>query len=276
MAATGDLSKVRTNIAALNALNALQQINSRLNVTNLRLATGKRINSAGDDPSGLSLANTLDLRARKLGTAINAIGDANSVLSIAESGINNINSILSTIVEKVSLALSDTQGTSERSAIYQELNQLGEEIDSLASQTQFNGVVLLTASSLTFQTGPDATDTSRFTLSHAFTSAALGISTLTVSSNALASTSLGSVNAAIASVKVALQNVGALLERFAIKADNLGVTKLNVVAATSRITDADLAAEQLESSKLQVLQQTATAQLAAANAAPASILQLFR
>ena len=276
MAATGDLSKVRTNIAALNALNALSQINAKLNITNLRLATGKRINSAGDDPSGLSLANTLDLRARKLGAAVNAIGDANSVLSIAESGINNINSILSTIVEKASLALSDTQGASERSAIFQELNQLGEEIDSLASQTQFNGVVLLTASSLTFQTGPDATDTSRFTLSHAFTSAALGISSLTVSTNALASTSLGSVNAAIASVKVALQNVGALLERFAIKADNLGLTKLNVVAAASRITDADLAAEQLESSKLQVLQQTATAQLAAANAAPASILQLFR
>jgi flagellin len=276
MAATGDLSKVRTNIAALNALNALSQINSRLNITNLRLATGRRINSAGDDPSGLSLANTLDLRARKLGAAVNAIGDANSVLSIAESGINNINSILSTIVEKVSLALSDTQGASERSAIFQELNQLGEEIDSLASQTQFNGVVLLTSATLTFQTGPDTLDNSRFTLSHAFTSAALGISALTVSTNALASTSLGSVNAAIASVKVALQNVGALLERFAIKADNLGVTKLNVVAAASRITDADLAAEQLESSKLQVLQQTATAQLAAANAAPASILQLFR
>ena len=276
MPATGELSTIRTNIAALNALNALSQINAKLNITNLRLATGKRINSAGDDPSGLSLANTLDLRARKLGAAVNAIGDANSVLSIAESGINNINSILSTIVEKASLALSDTQGASERSAIFQELNQLGEEIDSLASQTQFNGVVLLTASSLTFQTGPDATDTSRFTLSHAFTSAALGIASLTVATNALASMSLGSVNAAIASVKVALQNVGALLERFAIRAENLAVTKLNVTAASSRIVDADLAAEQLESSKLQVLQQTATAQLAAANAAPASILQLFR
>jgi flagellin len=276
MPATGELSKIRTNIAALNALSALSAINAKLNITNLRLATGKRINSAGDDPSGLTLATSLDLRARKLGAAVNSIGDATSVLSIAESGINNINSILSTITEKVSLALSDTQGVSERSAIFQELNQLGEEIDSLASATQFNGVVLLTSATLTFQTGPDATDTSRFTLGHAFTSAALGISSLTVASQALASTSLGSVSAAITSVKVALQQVGALLERFAIKADNLAITKLNVVAAASRITDADLAAEQLESSKLQVLQQTATAQLAAANAGPASILSLFR
>jgi flagellin len=274
--ATGELSKIRTNIAALNALNALSQINTKLNITNLRLATGKRINSAADDPSGLSLANSLDLRARKLGAAINNIGDAQSVLSIAESGVNNINAVLSTIIEKVSFALSDTQGVSERSAIFQELNQLGEEIDSLASQTQFNGVVLLTAATLTLQTGPDGPNTNAFTLSHAFTSAALGIASLTVATNALASMSLGSVNAAITSVKVALQNVGALLERFAIRADNLAVTKLNVTAASSRILDADLAAEQLESAKLQVLQQTATAQLASANAAPASILALFR
>jgi flagellin len=276
MPATGDLSKVRTNIAALNALNALAQVNAKLNITNLRLATGKRINSAGDDPSGLTLATSLDLRARRIGAAINNIGDATSVLSIAESGINNINGILSTLVEKITLALSDTQGVSERSAIFQELNQLGEEIDSLSQQTQFNGVILLTAATLTFQTGPDGPDNSRFSLSHAFTSAALGISSLTVASNALASTSLGSVNAAIASVKVALQNVGALLERYAIRADNLTVTRLNVTAASSRIMDADLAAEQLEASKLQILQQTATTQLAAANAQPASILALFR
>jgi flagellin len=276
MPATGELSKIRTNIAALNALAALSAINSKLNVTNLKLATGKRINSAGDDPSGLTLATSLDLRARQIGTAINNIGDATSVLSIAESGINNINTVLSTIVEKVSLALSDTQGASERSAIFQELNQLGEELDSLASATQFNGVVLLTSATLTFQTGPDATSVSQFALSHAFTSAALGINSLTVATQALASTSLGSVSGAIVSVKVALQQVGALLERFAIKADNLAITRLNMVAASSRILDADLAAEQLESSKLQVLQQTATAQLAAANAAPASILSLFR
>jgi flagellin len=276
MPAVGELSKVRTNVQALNALNALQQINNKLNTVNLRLSTGKRINSAADDPSGLTLSATLDLRARQLGTAINNIGDATSVLSIAESGLGNINSVLSTIVEKISVALSDTQGVSERSAIFQELNQLGEEIDSLAAQTQFNGVVLLTSTTLTFQTGPTGPESSRFALTHAFTSAALGVSSLTVATNTLASTSLGSVTTAIASIKAALQLVGAQLERFAIKADNLSVAKLNTTAAASRITDADLAAEQLESAKLQILQQTATAQLAAANAAPASILTLFR
>jgi flagellin len=274
--ATGELSKVRTNIAALNALNSLTQINNQLNVHNQRLATGKRINSAADDPSGLTLANSLDLRARRLGAAINNIGDAQNVLSIAEGGLSNISNIISQMFEKITQAASDTQGVSERAAIMQELNQLAAEVDTVAAQTQFNGVVLLTAVTLTFQTGPDGIDTNVFNLTNAFTSAALGINSLTVATQFLASTSLGSVTAAIGTVKTVLQTLGALLQRMAIKNDNQTIAKLNVLAAASRIMDADLAAEQVEVSKLQILQQTATAQLAAANTAPQSILQLFK
>jgi flagellin len=274
--ATGDLNRIRTNIAALNALNALGQINTRLNVHNLRLSTGKRINSAADDPSGLTLANSLDLRARRLGAAINNIGDAQNVLSIAEGGLSNINTTLSQMVEKIIQAASDTQGPSERSAIWQELNQLAEEVDAIAAQTQFNGVVLLTANTLTFQTGPDGVDTNVFRMTSAFHSAALGLSALTVATQALASLTLGSVTAAINSVKTALQAVGAVMQRLQVKADNQAVARLNITAAASRIMDADLAAEQVEAAKLVVLQQTAIAQLAAANAQPQSILQLFR
>lgn len=276
MPAFGDLSRVRTNVAALNALNALAQINSKLAVSNLRIATGKRINSAGDDPSGLTLSTTLDVRARRIGVAVNNIGDASNVLSIAESGLSNINNILSQMMEKITQAANDTQGTNERGAIFAELNALGEEIDAITKQTQFNGTVLLTANTMTFQSGPDGTDLNIFSLSGAFTSAALGIGSLTVASQALSSTSLGSVSAAITSVKASLQAVGALLERLQVRSDNLSVAKLNTTAAASRIMDADLASEQVEVSKLEILRNTATAQLAAANTAPASILSLFQ
>jgi flagellin len=136
--------------------------------------------------------------------------------------------------------------------------------------------MLLTSSVLTFQVGPDGVDYNVFSMSGSFTSAALGISALTVASQALASTSLGSVSMAIASVKTTLQQLGALLERFNIKSDNLSAARLNQQAAASRIMDADLAAEQLEASKLEILRQTSTAQLAAANTQAASLLTLFR
>jgi flagellin len=274
--AVGDLARIRTNISALNALNALGNINSKLTAVNLRLATGKRINSAADDAAGLTLANSLDVRARRVSAAVRNVGDAENVVSIAEGGLSNINELMASMVEKITLAANGTQGSSERSAIQQELNQLAEEIDAVSQQTQFNGIVLLTGATLTFQSGPDGTNVSTFTLGHAFTSASLGISSLTVASQTLASTSLGSVSAAIASVASALQLAGATIARLRVKADNLAVSQLNLRAAESRIRDADLAADQLESSKLQILQQTATAQLAAANASPSSILSLFR
>src|SRR6185369_10665760 len=173
---TGDLSRIRTNIGALTALDALNKVNTKLSMRSLRLATGKRINSAADDPSGLTLGNSLDVRARKLAQSLQNIGDASNVLAVAESGLSNINDILSTMSEKIIQAASDTQGVSERSAIFSELNNLGEEIDSITKQTQFNGVVLLTASMLTFQTGPDGVDFNTFQITSAFTSAALGIS----------------------------------------------------------------------------------------------------
>ncbi|MBI1845630.1 MAG: flagellin [Candidatus Rokubacteria bacterium] len=276
MAALGDITRIRTNISALNALNALKGINNRLNTSNLRLATGKRINSAADDPSGFSLAGTLRLRARRLGVAIDNLSDATNVLNTAESGLSGINDILGQMAEKATLAASDTQGSSERSAILTELNQLAQEIDAISQTTQFNGNVLLTAATMTFQVGPTGVDTARFTLASSFTSSSLGINTMTVATQTLASATLGSINAAITSVQTALQSIGALIERFQVKSDNLLQAQVNASAAASRIEDADLATEQLNKSNLSILLQTATAQLAGANSSPISLLQLFK
>lgn len=274
--ASGDLSRIRTNIGALNALNALESINAQLTATNLRLATGKRINSAGDDPAGLSLANTLDLRARRVAAAQSNVGDAENVMNIIEGGFGNINDLLSNMMEKLVLAANDTQGVSERNAIMQEIQQLGAEIDSVVQQTQFNGVTLLTVNSMTFQVGPDGTNTNVYSLTQAFNSAALLVSTLTVGSQALASASMATLQIAINTIRGVLQQAGSAIERLRVRADNLSTAELNLRAAQSRIMDADLASEQLTSSKLTILQQTATSAMAAANVAPGSILSLFR
>jgi flagellin len=274
--ATGDLSRVRTNIQALNALNALKGINAKLNIHNLRLATGKRINTAGDDPAGLTLATRLDARARGLAQALNNIGDAENVLATAEGGFNNMNELLVQMKELVTKAANDTLGASERTAVYNQLGQLGEEIDDLVRETTFNNQQLMTNVTFTFQTGSEGTDITRFNVTGTFTSLALSVNALTVATQLLASASLGSVNAALNSVGAALQNVGAKMGRLTVKQNNVTVGVTNVRAAASRIMDADMALEQLEASKLLILQQTATAMLAQANSAPTSILSLFQ
>jgi flagellin len=274
--ATGDLTRIRTNISALNALHALETINGQLTQTNLRLATGKRINSSGDDPAGLSLVNTLDLRARKVAMAARNVGDAQNVLDTVEGGLTNINDLLSSMQEKIVLAANDTQGVSERSAIMSEINQLASEVDSVVAQTQFNGIQLLTINAMTFQVGPDGTGVNVYSIGQRLDSVGLAVNNLTVATQALASASLASVQISIDSLKTILQAAGSTIERLRVRNDNLDTMELNLRASHSRIMDADLASEQLNSAKLSILQQTATAQLAAANSAPASILALFR
>jgi flagellin len=274
--AQGDLTRIRANIAALNALNSLKDINRQLGVHQQRLSTGKRLNSSADDPAGLTLAKRLDARSRSLSQALANIGDAQNVLSVAEGGANNIQSLLVQMREKIVQAGNDTLGTGERAAIFQQLQQLASEIDDVVAQTTFNNVQLLTNVLFTFQTGAQGTDVTTFAVSGNFNSSSLSVNNLTVASQTLASASLGSVDAALVSVSTMLQDIGAKMQRMGVKEQTVATAVVNTEAARSRIEDADMAREQLEATKLQILQQTATAMLAQANVAPQSILGLFR
>ncbi|MCZ7626177.1 MAG: flagellin [Candidatus Methylomirabilis sp.] len=91
-----------------------------------------------------------------------------------------------------------------------------------------------------------------------------------------ASLSLTYVDAALTSVRLEIQNIGSVTSRLRSISDNLSVAVTNTQAAKSRVLDADVAAEQVNAVRLQILQQLATAQLAQANSGPQSVLALFR
>jgi flagellin len=278
--AIGDLTRINTNIAAFNALNSLRSIGNQLGVSQLRLQTGKRINEAADDPSGFSIASKLTSRARGLATALDSVGTSANLLSIAEGAMQSIHDILLNMQDLIRQATSDNLGTDERTAIETQLDDLSNEITRLRDQTTFNGQALLqgTFTGKRVLTGSDATDTILVSINQDFSLASLGISdaSLDVTTAALASTSLTLVDAALASVRLEIQNVGSLSSRLRSIQDNLGVAITNTRAAASRILDADVAAEQVNAVRLQILQQLATAQLAQANSAPQQVLALFR
>ena len=278
--ANADLSRINANIGALNALNALRDVNQKLALHQLRLATGKRINSAGDDPAGMTFAKKLDSRARGLAVARNNIGDVQNLMSVAEGGIQSISEILITMKEKVLQAANDTIGTSERAAVESQLDDLAAEIDQIVASTTWGGVTLLDASytGKQFQVGEQATDTLSFSISQDHQAAALSVadSDLDVTTSSTASTALSNVNTAIDTMNTSLQSIGSVSSRMSIKEANISVAITNVTASYSRIFNADMAMEQLEATKYLVLQQTATAMLAQANLAPQSILSLIR
>ena len=410
--ATADVARINTNIGALNSLNALRSVNRHLALHQTRLATGLRINEAADDPAGLTLATKLNVRAQSLQRAVDNIGDAKNLLSVAEGGLKKINEILGKMRVKAEQAASDTLGATERQAIATDLGQYAREIDDIVEQTTWNGQKLLDGTAdFDFQTSADYDKYTNWALSQAHDvqgtgSAGLGDlatvsgtstatettdsgnilvdgqtdggntlfsnltelssgtytvvvhigttdgstedsyvqlldsngSPMTVDANgtngglldnkltfaydttavkdidfgnglqiqlasglnagdktpatvtytksgtysvslsdaAAARTYMNTIDAAIATVSNSLANIGAIVDRFTFKEDALAISQVNTEAAFSRIMNADMAMEQLESTKYQILQQTATAMLGQANIAPQAMLQLFR
>ncbi len=279
--AIGDFTRIRTNIAALNALNALKNINRKLEKAQLRLATGKRITSVADDPAGYVISRRINARVRGLSVALDNVGTAKNMLSIAEGGLQNISDILITMKEKVTQAASDTLSSAERNAIKTELDQLTSEIDDIVEETTFNNFKLLDGSFInkSIQTGEKPTNKMIINLSRNNSSEALNVSSQYVSNNVFtasgSSTALSNIDSAIETVSDSLQNIGSYISRLNIKENTLNIAIINNKAASSRILDADLAKEQLNAVKYLILQRTATAQLVQANILPISVLVLF-
>jgi len=157
-----DVTRIASNIGALNSLMYLTQINNQLAIHQTRLASGKRINSAADDPAGLVIATKLYSRSDGLKVALGNIADAKNLLSVAESGVSGLSTILIEMRNKAEQAASDTLGVAEREANLTQLRAYAQQMDDVVQQTEWNGNKLIDGSlasvGLTFQTGPGAKD----------------------------------------------------------------------------------------------------------------------
>jgi flagellin len=157
-----DVTRIASNIGALNSLWALQTVNKQLGVAQTRLSTGKRINSASDDPAGLTIATKLNSRSEGLKVALSNIGDSKNLLAVAEAGVGRITDILVQMKNKASQGASDTMGSNERKAIQAQLDAYAQQIDDIVKQTNWNGNKLIDGSKksnvLSFQTGADSED----------------------------------------------------------------------------------------------------------------------
>jgi flagellin len=278
---TGDITRINTNLQAISSLNALQRTNSQLGLRQLRLATGSQINRAEDDSAGYTIAKKLEARVRGQAKALQNIGDAKSMLTVAEGSLNSIMDILQSMKEKTVQAANDTMGSTERTAIKNELNALSAEIGEILEGTTFNGTSLFsnTGTSFTFQVNAENGDTFAAAIATIGVAGVSGMSVavadLVVTSAGTAGTTLAYIDGAINTVSTRLASIGDSQKRLSFKQENLQTSMVNYEAARSRIEDADFAKEQMEILKLQILQQTGTASLAQANVGPQSILQLF-
>jgi flagellin len=292
--------QINTNIAAMNAYRNLSGTQGAMSTSLERLSSGLRINRAADDAAGLAISEKLRAQSNGLNQATANAQDAISLIQTAEGGLNETHSILQRMRQLTVQAGNDTNGVEGRANIKTELDQLGQELDRIASTTQFNGTKLLdgshgtTPTALSFQVGANAgnvmtvalaaSDSTKLGLSTGWTAAVGGAtptaevpstSSLTVGDATEVAASLAAIDGAITAVSTSRSNLGAVQNRLQHTVNSLSVAAENASAAESRIRDTDMAKEMTSFTRSQILAQAGVSMLAQANSAPQSVLKLL-
>jgi flagellin len=261
--------RINNNIEAFNAHRQLSATSANVQKSMERLSSGSRINRAADDAAGLAISEKLRGQIRGLSQAQRNAQDAVSLVQTAEGSLNEVHSMLQRVRELAVQYKAGTLSTSDKAAITAEATQLMSEIERIGSGAEFNGIKLLNAgATITFQVGANDADSS---ITVKTTDIKTAIGTISVDT-----TAISTIDKAIETVSTVRGEFGAVQNRLEHKLGNLATYQENLMASESRIRDVDMAAEMVNFSKNQILQQAGTSMLAQANQAPQGVLSLLR
>lgn len=163
------MAVINTNTASLNAMRNLTSSQGTLATSLKRLSSGLRINSAKDDAAGLAIASRMTAQVRGLNQAVRNAGDAISLSQTAEGALGESSNILRRIRDLAVQSANDTNSGTDRAALQQEVQQMQQELNRIANDTEFNGKKLLDGSfvSQQFQVGANAHQTIGITMGSA-------------------------------------------------------------------------------------------------------------
>ena len=138
--------RINSNIPALTAFNSLTTNTNSLQKAIQQVSTGLRINSAADDAAGLAISDHIHAQSLGLERAMLNAQDGISLLQTAEGALGETNSMLQRMRELAVQAANDTLTSQDRSYLQMEIDELRENINRVASSTQFNTKSLLDGS----------------------------------------------------------------------------------------------------------------------------------
>ncbi|MGO3345039.1 MAG: flagellin N-terminal helical domain-containing protein [Marinomonas sp.] len=289
---------VNTNTSSLNAQRQLMNSGKTLDTAYQRLSSGQRINSAADDAAGLQISDRLTSQVNGLNQSVRNANDGISLAQTAEGALDETTNMLQRMRTLSLQSANGSNSDKDRTAMQQEIGQLSQEINRVASDTTFGGRNLLDGTyEGVFQVGADANQTISFNMTNAgaggsidfagnsgFTMSGLSsqatsqvsVSTASVTSMANAQSMIGVLDDMISAVDSKRAELGAVQNRFGSTINNLSNITENVSAARSRVKDADFATETAALTSAQILQQASSSILSQANQRPQTALSLLK
>ena len=281
---------INHNMSSLYAERVLGISNANIQGNIEKLASGERINKAGDDASGLAVSEKLRSQIRGLNQAGRNIENGVSFLQTTEGYLQETTDILQRVRELAIQASNGIYSDEDRMQIQVEVSQLVSEVDRVASQAQFNGMNMLTGSfgrwdgakTMQFHVGANVDQNVRVYIG-TMTATALGLKNadgdneqISIATPDLANATLGAVDSALLRVTKQRADLGAYQNRFEMASKGVNVAAENMQAAESRIRDTEMAAEIVDYTKNSILTQSGTAMLAQANSQTQNVLALLQ
>lgn len=246
-----------------------------------KISSGKKINSAKDNPLKIEQSENFKMQIRALEMANKNLQDSSSMIQVADSTMGTISEALIRMKELTVQAASETTNEADRNIIQSEIDQLKSYIDDTANNTEFNGNKLLVNGNVTDNSKPkyvemqiganvgDSIGIPFFNVS----SETLGIDKLDVVNDA--TKALNSIDEALKDVNGCRAKYGAVQKRLETSIEITSSSAYIYEKSSSDINDADIALEMAEIARTSILMESATAMMAQSNNFPKDMLNIL-
>jgi flagellin len=276
---------INTNKSALIAADALTANERVMQKTMRSLSTGSRINSTSDDAAGMAIKTNMTAQINGLNAAVRNANDGINMLQTADGALGGVTDMLQRMRELSVLGSTDTYSTAQKTSMNDEYQALLNQVNLVATTTQWNKMGLLTGSGgevggstrFSFQIGANAGQTVSVTIVDQSTTTALqSIAGTVVTSGAYAAAAVSAIDGALSNINTNRSALGAAVNRLEHAINNLTNVAQNTTDSRSRVADTDYSKATSDLARQQILQQAGTAMLAQANQQPSTVLALLR
>ncbi|RME92535.1 MAG: flagellin [Candidatus Hydrogenedentota bacterium] len=273
---------INHNMSSVNANRTLKFRTWEIDKTMAKLASGERITKASDDASGLAVSEKMRTQVHGLRQAERNTEDGLSFIQTADGYLDQMANLLQRIRVLAVQSANGIYSNEDRVLMQVEVSQLVDEVDRISSQAEFNRFKLFLGdyarnskkASMWFHMGPNMNQRVRAYVA-TMTTAALGIQGVSLTSIKGSNDTIGLVDTALEKLLKLRADLGASANRLEISAKGLMSAYENVMAAESRIRDADMAEEMVEYTRNQILEQAAVSMLAQSNLRGQQALRLI-
>ena len=273
-------NSVNTNVGALVALQNLNQTNSDLQITQGRINTGKRINSAKDNGAIWAIAQNQRATSKALDAVRESLQRGQSTVDVAISAGETVSDLLLQMKEKALAAADASLDTTSRQALNADFIALRDQLAKAVSTADFNGVNMVKSGGASIASLANADATAKIPV--LAQNLSLGGSIVTVAAAGsigtigVATSMIATVNTSISNVSTALSKLGTGSKALASHQNFINKLQDSIDIGVGNLVDADLAKESAKLQALQTKQQLGVQALSIANQSSSILLGLFR